>query len=302
MTALLISAGFTALLAASLHRLIPAGSFPPAIFMMVFLCLAVYRRFWRLSDETVIRRFNLTFPELEDSAQLLLRAPQTLNTLEGMQLDRINQKLSGLKLPADPTGRVIRTVTAVSATMVLTYLIYQIPVQADRLPEESPAAQTMRRSDSLPAEIRTVVITIRPPAYTGKKGRSQHRLPIRAEAGSGVTWNLETTRPVQRLDMLLNNKERVSFIPANTARTRWFLKRQIGSAGFYQLETAGKLSEVYQMEVIPDQAPQIRVNEPAPHTVIDFGMPEVVALKISVTDDYALAEASLVATLASGKG
>ena len=54
--------------------------------------------------------------------------------------------------------------------------------------------------------------------------------------------------------------------------------------------------------MIKDQPPAITVQSPKPSTVIDFGEPQRTTVQVSVADDYGIAAASIMATVASGSG
>jgi hypothetical protein len=78
--------------------------------------------------------------------------------------------------------------------------------------------------------------------------------------------------------------------------------KTITQSGFYQLNIDGKLSDLYQIETIKDATPIITVIKPKPNTVIDFGQPTKVPLKLAITDDYSITDAFINATIASGSG
>ncbi|HEY0900150.1 MAG TPA: hypothetical protein VGD90_12515, partial [Sphingobacteriaceae bacterium] len=134
------------------------------------------------------------------------------------------------------------------------------------------------------------------------KQRAQEDLSLEVEEDASVTWLLETTAPISELTMIRNNSSSQAFTPANTQKTRWVFRRRITAPGFYQIRLDGKLSEIYKIGMIRDQAPQVRIHAPQQNTVLDFGEPQQVALHVELTDDYAISTASIHATLASGKG
>ena len=301
-SSILAAAGLAMLLTALAARFVPDPVQAIWVFVPAFFGLAAYHRFWPLPEQELARRLNRTFPGLEESTQLLFREPGSLNLLESMQVQRISERLAAMQMPTGPANRFIRTLIAFTGVAALSYGLYRIPAPAGQRPSAEPSARHTTSRNALPPEIRAATVTIRPPSYTGRRSRRQDQLRIEAEAGATVSWNLETTGPVEEVNMLLNNRIRIAFVRANTAGTRWVLDRKIGDPAFYQLQAGRKLSEPYQIAVIRDQPPQIRITSPGPQTIIDFGMPRRVPLKIALSDDYGLLTASLIATVASGKG
>jgi hypothetical protein len=64
----------------------------------------------------------------------------------------------------------------------------------------------------------------------------------------------------------------------------------------------GKASDLYQVETIKDNAPQVHIKTPKQYTYIDAGEKPQVNLTTTITDDYGVNDALIYATVAKGSG
>ncbi len=62
------------------------------------LLLLLPSRAWRIEDADVVRYFNTSYPELEDSCALLLKPAHTLGMLEQLQVAKIEKVLQRIPL------------------------------------------------------------------------------------------------------------------------------------------------------------------------------------------------------------
>jgi hypothetical protein len=65
--------------------------------------------------------------------------------------------------------------------------------------------------------------------------------------------------------------------------TQWVTQRNISKPGFYQVNIDGKLSDLYQVEIIKDNLPTVRIKAPKQYTYIDAG--EVPKTTLIATSD-----------------
>jgi hypothetical protein len=79
-------------------------------------------------------------------------------------------------------------------------------------------------------------------------------------------------------------------------------KKVINQTGFYQVSIDGTLSDFYQVQVLKDGPPVIRIKSPKQYTHIDAGEVPKVSLSATLNDDYGIADALIYATVAKGSG
>jgi hypothetical protein len=272
--------------------------------------------YWQMSLTDISRYLDRLLPELEESCGLLLRADAELGPLEKLQAIRTAEFLNRLRTP-HPLRK--KLVTAISLLTLAVALSIGIVAAAGRARSGAPAivASGVRvpaqPAASAPA-IRTVSVRITPPAYTGRPVRYQSELSLRVEEGALLTWELSTTAGVDSLQFIFNDTARISLQPVNPERTLWRLTAPAIRSGFYQVRigmragvrtgvrTGGQLSALYKLEVQADEPPQVVILAPKAYTVVDYGEPTKIPLLVQLKDDYGISDASIMATVSSGKG
>ncbi|MBE7176565.1 MAG: hypothetical protein INR69_09190 [Mucilaginibacter polytrichastri] len=282
----------------------------PAVWALLF-SLAIFGvllllfKPWTLSEFEVCRIIDREMPASEESAALLLRSPDELSLLERLQAEKIAENLRGNPKPAPLRKFLIRSVVIAVLCSIAALALLRTPLTYhQKMTGEKGSAfagKHAKPEKTLPA-ITSVSLQITPPAYTGKPARTQQRFGILAEQGATISWSIRTNTAVVPPVLIFNQKEVLRMKAVGKDSTNWTLSKPISKAGFYQVLIAGKRSELYPVEVIPDHPPVVRIRKPKPYTTIDFGRPQKAALQIEISDDYGLSEASLTTTLASGKG
>jgi len=280
---------------------------PIWIFAIIFpLALAILlfsKPVWKTTDLDVSRFVNNHYPELEESADLLLQNDAELSMLQQLQRNKIENIILSLPQPNEPVKKLYFGLTIFLVALLISFGISKIP-QIKKTDLSSPEANTSVPliKENIPAEISDFSATIIPPAYTRKAERKQKQFTINAETGATVNWKIETNIAIKKLKLIFNDNETSSLKALNTARTQWSFSKTINKSGFYQLDLDGKKSDLYQIEVIPDLPVTIKITQPKQHTTIDIGQPQKFDLSVSLTDDYGINDAFISATMASGKG
>jgi hypothetical protein len=285
--------------------------------------------YWRVSLTDISRYLDRLLPELEESCGLLLRADAELGPLEKLQAIRTAGLLNRLSTP-HPLRKKLLSAAGVLALAVA--LSIGIVAAAGRGRDGATATVASGVRDPAQAEvasapaIRTVSVRITPPAYTGRPVRYQSELALRVEEGALLTWELSTTVGVDSLQFIFNDTARLSLQPVNAGRTLWKLTAPAIRSGFYQVRTGVRtgvrmgagtgvttgattgartgawLSTLYKLEVQADEPPQVVILAPKAYTVVDYGEPTKIPLVVQLKDDYGISDASIMATVSSGKG
>jgi len=273
------------------------------IFPVVFLIALFTNPLWKTTDKDFSRYVNNKYPELEESADLLLQNPADLSLLQQLQLAKIENRIPGISQPKEPVKRLYIGLVILFAGILISFAITKIP-QIQKAYQSNASNQVSQPTikENIPAEISDFSATVIPPAYTGKPERRQKQFSIKAETGATINWKIETNIPIKKLKIIFNDKESISLKAQNDERTRWQFAKKIEKSGFYQLELDGKKSDLYQLEAIADLPVTIKITQPKQHTTIDIGQPQEFTLKANLTDDYGIDDAFISATLASGKG
>lgn len=262
---------------------------------------------WKITVDEVARYLNHYFPELEESMQLSLKPTESLNLLEKLQRQKIETLLPQLPHPKIIYKKLQSAILVLIAALALSFLLAEInlkPIQTKFNPikEALGGTSASAKPEVILPEIDRFSLKITPPSYTGKSIREQEKFSVSAEDGATLSWEISTNKTVKQVSLLFNDHEKLVLKAANSDRTKWKTAKTITKSGFYQVNLDGKISELYQIEMIKDLPPVIRIQSPKPTTVIDFGEPQKTLLKTVLNDDYGVREAYINATIASGTG
>jgi len=276
------------------------------IFIISCVIIVAINRSWQLSLQKVCSSLNLHYPQLEESSELVLKSVPNLNLLEQLQLHKVEQAL--YTVPAQPPGfnaRLQKTSLFLLLALVASFAIAKTHQQWGHSWYKEVVRVTgdnvyIPPADKVLPELQDITVKITPPAYTGKGQRSQDKFTILAEEGALVTWKISTNVAVKKAWLIFNGSERVAL--TGNRSTEWQTNRLISKPGFYQVSIDGKLSDLYQIQVIKDASPIIRIKSPKQYTHIDAGEAPRVTINTTVTDDYGVSNAHIFATVAKGSG
>ncbi len=269
-----------------------------ALFIMLAFCIFffVYKK---IEEKDVVAFLNRTLPEMQESTGLLLKPYNELNFLETLQVQKIAAQLTaGANQPASISKLFRLSFTLLGASFIVCILLFLLPAHNPSI-QKNPAAIS---AEIKPAQVKESTITIAPPAYTGKKTRSQDKFNLTAEEGANISWEITTTTAVKNVELLFNDKSVLRLHPTDTTNTHWSTNKQITNAGFYQVQIASLRSELYRIEMVKDVYPTIIVRTPKPTSLIEAGQSRKTQLEVLMSDDYAIKSTAIDATIASGNG
>jgi hypothetical protein len=286
-----------------------------ACWAVCFTLWAWYTQKWVPDNTEVARYLDRSVPELEESATLLLASGHS--GLAVLQAQRTGAILETLRFFPKPYKQAFRRAFCwLGASLLVSLLLLFLPRKEQTGPTNRGDHGTVFSGADKPeaAADMTPSLTIVPPAYTGKPARSQSDWDLRAEQGATLRWKIRSSRRVGLLYLTFSDTTRLTLKPADSTHTLWEGKKIIQHPGFYQVhEMNGAPTSIdnretaisslfHKMDMIPDLAPVIRIPAPGPYTVIDFGEPQKVSLRVQLSDDYGIGEAALHLTTASGSG
>jgi len=276
-------------------------------FAITFGTISLIRRPWQTTLNAICSFLNITYPELEESSALVIKPADSLNFLEQLQLGKVERSLNDVPaLPQQFTKRLKSAGIIVGIAAVVCFAISKLhynwhSVAANWNVNSSASGKSTPPEKVLP-QIESVSLKITPPAYTGRSSHEQAKFAVTAEEGSLVGWTLTTNIAIKEAFLIFNEKEKIQLKSGNKDNTEWRAEKQINTPGFYQVSIDGKLSDLYQIQVIKDALPIIRVKTPKQYTHIDAGEKPLVNLTVNVSDDYGVTDAQIFATVAKGSG
>lgn len=276
----------------------------PVTFIL-FGIMILWSGILKTRGKDVARLLNQSYPTLEESSELLIKPPASLNLLERLQVEKIEKELSQISTTKLFRARFRRAGLILIAGLILAFGIGQLDSfsqkteNADR--RNNTTTQKVTPDRILPG-IKSVELRINPPAYTRKPARNQSQFSVSAEEGAALNWQIRTNQTVESIKLIFNDKEIIPLRAANKDGTSWTLGKTVSKSGFYQVDLEGTLSDLYKLEIIKDQPAVVRIISPAQYSSIDFGEPQRTILQVQITDDYGINDAFISATISSGKG
>ncbi len=281
--------------------------------LLILLTLGIQAMRWReLQKRTdllkVARHLNRRYPQLEESADLLLQPEEELPLLGKLQRQRTAETLAQIPVKEASWVKYKNGWIALGSGLVLAMLLWFLP-DFTKTPDKTASTRSGTSSDVnapvakaiLPA-IEKMNLRISPPAYTRKAPYAVTTPSFKAEVGAKVTWTVRTNQAVTSLQLVLSNQKPVTLRKVASQENTYTTSLTLTQATLYHLRLNGQTSDFYSIEVIPDEAPSIVVQTPKQYTEILFGDPQRVQLRATLRDDYGLRSADLVATVAKGEG
>ena len=289
----------------------------PLVFGVVLTVLLLGAGFWlyKLRQPRLLslaQRLDRLHPELEDSTGLLLRdeSQPPLNLLEQLQQQRIAARLASLQAESPHllpfSWRPTVLITAVLLLLLAAGMWWHRPAAAEAqaaLPVHFPAAEKPARpGQPVPAKLLDTRLLVQPPTYTRRASFAPTNLSFSCPAGSRVRWTVRVNRATGTAPVLELGSKRINFRSVANQPTEFVAEVPVTVSTLYRLRFAGQVSDDYALDVVPDQAPSLKIQTPKPYTLIEFGQSSTVPVRVDLRDDYGLSEAQLVATVAQGQG
>lgn len=274
------------------------------ILMGSFAAFFFFYKSWKVSDKDVTRFLNQQYPQLEESTAVLLKPAESLNLLEKIQVKKIGRTIADIQESISFNKVLKRPAMVLLVITIVSTALYMIPFKANFFNSKTEVASKAinAKPEIFLPNISGVVVTIKSPAYTGIGTRTQSLFNIKAEEGADIQWKLQTTMPVDSLQLIFDGVTTVCLTPGNGDKKQWLLSRNFKSSGFYQVKMDGKLSELYSIDLVKDAPPSVLIQKPKSYTVIEYGQPQQVPMTVTIEDDYGIRETDISATITQGTG
>lgn len=262
------------------------------------LVLAARVRSRRFGQAWLVTRLNATHPELEDSADLLLAAPDALGPLQRLQRARLEARLAGAPADLLPTRSAHRLALAWGTGLSAMAAIVLWPVQR---PEAlAPSSEGAVATPGVPRLIGQR-LTVVPPVYTGLPARSLATLDARAPQGSRLVWTLAFAPRPRGATLVFLDGHRVPLAPEGE---RWTAALPLDHSALYRIALEGAPpARLHRLDAIADQPPRVAVRTPPRTLGIATAGQRAWSLVFTATDDYGVApNARVRVTVAAGAG
>lgn len=288
-----------ALVAASSVKIIASVLSGLGLAALLFL----FYKLHRLDDNSYTRFLNQSFPQLKQSADLVLFDEQELSGLQQLQrmrtIEQFNLIFPSIKLP----HHLMRSF-AMLLISCLIYFIVSSFLNSQTKNNNSISSQNLgalnKRAETV--SIRSLSTLISPPKYTGLKSFSSSSLELHVVEGSRVRWQIAFSGNPKEVKLILLGRDSVAF-KNNEA---YILEKEIFESGYYQIQWTDNnrihRSDYYPIEVIKDQPPNVELKNLAQFTKLKYTELSPLTVSSTLRDDYGITDAVLIATVSKGSG
>jgi hypothetical protein len=280
---------------------VDAGSVVVTLALLAVAGLAMWRA-RQLDAQWLIARLN-DHPRFEDSADLLLTVPASLNSLQQRQRQRIEQRLHSNAPDLREAWRAGCLLLCLGAALLITIGAMFWPQRA--APTTTGAAQPAADgvTAAIPPALRGSWLQVTPPAYSGQPTTAGDALDVRALQGSTLQWRLQFGPQPQQAWLQFHDGRR---LPLQHDGDYWRARELLQRPGLYRIVTEPALAaagRAYRLDVVVDKPPQIKVIEPIQTLNQAAPRQRQWQLRFEASDDFGVnANATLDITTAKGSG
>ncbi|MGC3945175.1 MAG: hypothetical protein QM762_11795 [Chryseolinea sp.] len=263
-------------------------------------------RLFHVDEHSIVRYVNRLLPQLQESGDLLLRSPQDLTLLEQLQQVRTARSFSdsfeSIKLPHQLLSSA--AVFAGGILIATAGAFFARSTHTNSNTTQKPNDEQSHLQQQLPAAVKQLELRISPPGYTQLPEQRTKVFPISAPENSLVTWTIGFTADIQSAHLIFDGKDTVEL---KASAGTFVSQRKLESTGFYQLMWTSpsgerKHSDYYPIQLKKDNPPILKIDNLDQFIQLEAASNLSVDLKATLTDDYGLSDAYIVATVSKGSG
>jgi hypothetical protein len=260
----------------------------------------------KISERSIAAFLNTQYAELTASADLILINQHDLAPLKKLQQTIAYKKLESISVRIKFPNRIMMfsflTVAALAACVSIQLSDFNIAsydtidARKDSSIRESPVVK------NLPSEITEAKVIVTPPAYTSIRQYAAADLNLTVQENSKVTWSLKFSGSVEKVSLVTSSRDTIRFSSVDNG---WKLTSALDRNGFYQIlwkDETTHASDYYKVAIIKDKPPTIKLSNLNQFTQVAYDSKLSVEASPSITDDYGLTDAYIIATVSKGSG
>lgn len=305
---LLLTLGLTLLLYCVLRIIDITLGAQIAVLLFASILVFTFRFFQldlhRITEKSVASFLNTRYAELSGGVDLMLSKEESLSTLAQIQQKQTFKTLQSLKIQFPNQFKILLPVVILAIAVFTTISVTDFKIKTDSV-VSSNTEQSLKTNtiiENLPAELSEANISISPPSYTGLKNYAATDLNLSVPENSQVTWTLKLSQPVKKVGVLISSQDTAWLTSKND---QWKLSIRLERSGFYHLvwkDEETHASAYYKIEIKKDQPPVIELTNLDQFTQVAFDSKKQIAANPTITDDYGLHDAYIIATVSKGSG
>ena len=272
--------------------------------LIFFALRAIQLKVFGLTNAGIASYLNRHYPALQEAADLILKDDEELTSVQQLQKSRSVKQLSSIYPSIKVPVRFEQALLLFSMSILCYFLIINFATTTSQNGIDQTSKEPIVNVDR-PASIRKIDIRVTPPAYTKIANQKSNNLNVRVPEGSLVQWSISFEGEVIDPQLIFSGNDSVNLTA--DGNDLFNARRTATSSSFYNIswknkDGSARSSDFYQVEVIKDQPPSIKVNNLSQFTEFSLSDKPTVGLHPILTDDYSVEDAHIIATVSKGSG
>ena len=279
-------------------------------FTLALLLLLVIKHPWSQDLMTTCTYIDAHVAEASFSTGLLLQPEENLSSLARLQRYKVSNKIKGRLETLTPPNKLRQATLVLLALIILGFAINKlepfkgINTDFNSNPEhiQFVALDSVSNKSVLP-KITEQIIMVSYPSYTHERTKTITEPNIKAVINSRISWMLKFNNSVSSVSM----EHMGETIPLQHVDNSYKISQSLIASGFYSFKFKNEAgleftSDLFSLEAIPDNPPEIEITGLEQYTYFDFSDKKKIQLQSTITDDYGIDEAYIIATVSKGFG
>lgn len=283
-----------------------------ALFIISVLFFVFIKKPWKHNLNATSSYIDAHVSEASFSTGLLLQPEENLSNLARLQRYKVSEELSKRLGNISPPNALKQAFLVMLGCMLLGFILHKLAIfrgVVDELnnPKNTEQIQfvatgSVQVKSSAPAiekqEIRVIY-----PSYTRLGSKITADPNIKAVTGAKIQWRLQFDAAVVApvLDVMGELK------PMHKSKTGYQVQLPLTTSGFYSFKFQNEegteyTSDLFSLEAVADNPPEIEILGLEQYTYFDFSDKKVVELQSTITDDFGIDESYIIATVSKGTG
>ena len=281
-------------------------------FVVSMVIILVIKKPWKHNLSTTSTYIDANVDEASFSTGLLLQPEDSLSNLAKLQRYKVSEELTKRLGAIQPPNKLKQAVLVMLGLVLLGVVVQKLDLfksvesvlrnSANETQIQFVATDSISDKSVIP-KIFSQDISVTYPSYTRKGTIAVSDPNIKAITGATVQWLLVFDNSVTEVYL-----DRMGeLIPLQKGEKGYRIQQVVSESGFYNFKFKNEegiefTSDLFSLEAIPDNPPEIEILGLEQYTYFDFSDTKIVELQSAITDDYGIDEAYIIATVSKGSG
>ena len=283
-----------------------------AAFVVGLVVFILLKKPWQHNLHTTSSFIDAHLSEASFSTGLLLQPEDSLSNLAKLQRYKVSEVLTQKLGAITPPNALKQAFLVMFGCIALGFIFHKLSVfngvdEVLNNPKNTEqiqfvATDSVQAKSSIP-EIEKQEIRVIYPSYTRLGSKTSTDPNIKAVTGAKIQWKLQFDAAVVApvLDVMGELK------PMQKSETGYQVQLPLTASGFYSFKFQNEegteyTSDLFSLEAVADNPPEIEILGLEQYTYFDFSDKKLVELQSAITDDFGIDESYIIATVSKGTG